>query len=218
MLTFDDLARPLPNDHQLLVGFDTGTYMAAAFTLITPDPYSAITIAEFPNYRYVGGEIELLGMSNPEWARAVHAAYNRLKPGSTKVHGWVDSNTQFKAELANYGLVLHGNNKQLELRVEIAREYINAHDPPRFYLAPWLSVLPYEMENAQWPDEATSAGRFVRLKHHDHTLDCVEHVLSRRPRTRLLNRERKESFLERFLRENRRADRKVGDPHLGRHP
>lgn len=215
MLTLDSLKVPLPHDHDLLVAFDTGTYMSAVFVLITPEPYAAVVLWESPNYRYVGGEIELLGMSNPEWARNVHRVYNKLRPGTTKVHGWVDENTQFKAELANYGLSLHGNNRPLELRVEIAREYVNA-ESPRIFLAPWLSVLPYEMENAQWPDESTSAGRFVRIKRSDHTLDCLEHILSRRPRTRALARTKRESFLQRFLRENRRVDRPKSDPHLGR--
>lgn len=217
MLSFDDLR--IPDGWPILVGFDTGTFMSASFTAFCPDPYCALTIAEFPNYRYVGGEIELLGMSNHQWAQHVFASYNKLRPGTTKVHGWVDENTQFRAELNHYGLVLRGNPRKLELRVEISREYVQAVDPPRYYLAPWLTVLPYEMEHAAFPDSTTSSGRFEREKTNDHTLDTVEHVLSRRPRTKTVLGKSKDSFLDRFLKENRfpvPPGRGV-DPHLGRH-
>src|SRR5579862_2067532 len=108
MLSFESLRRPLPPDFSLHVGFDTGTYMSALFVAITPEPHEALVLAEFPNYRYVGGEIELLDISNPEWAHHIYRAYNQLRPHTTKVHGWVDTNTQFKRELARYGLMLHG--------------------------------------------------------------------------------------------------------------
>jgi hypothetical protein len=218
MLSFDDLS--IPDDWPLLLGVDTGAYMSALLVAFCPDPYAALALAEFPNYRYVGGEIELLGSANSEWARTVVNAYRHLRPGTSRVHGWVDQNSQFKQELSHYGLALQSNLRKLELRVEISREYVQAHDPPRFYLAPWLSVLPYEMEYAHWPDEATSAGKFERIKQNDHTLDCLEHVLSRRPRTKAVLGPVKESFLDRYLREHGRPDRVLrhgaGDPHLGR--
>ena len=47
-----------------------------------------------------------------------------------------------------------------------------------------LSLLPYEVEYAQWPELTTSAGKYERLKVNDHVLDCLEHVLSRHPRAR----------------------------------
>ena len=215
MLTFDDLA--IPDDWPLLVGVDTGTYMSATITAFSSDPYAAFVLYEQPNYRYVGGEIELLDMSNVEWARSVHRAYNVLRPNTTKVHGWVDENTQFRTELARYGLALHGNSRKLELRVEIAREYIQAKDPVRFFMAPWLTVLPYEMEHAHWPDQETTAGKYVRVKQDDHTLDTVEHVLSRRPRARRVIDKGQESFIEQYLREHRRPRFTTGDVHLGIH-
>lgn len=218
VLSFLDLA--IPSDWPLLVGFDTGTYLSAAFTVFCPDPYAALTIAEFPNYRYVGGDIELLDLSNAEWARTVHAAYTHLRPGTTKVHGWVDVNSQFKREFVRYGLLLHGNRRRLEYRVEVTREYTQTRpgDPVRWYFAPWLRVLPYEMEHAHWPDVSTTGGRFERVKSDDHTLDCVEHVLSRRPRVRRTRRQDPETFLQRYLREHRRPDRDLrpADRHLGR--
>lgn len=190
--------------------------MSCTFTTFSDDPYSAIVLAEFPNYRYVGGEIELLDISNPEWARSIHTAYSKLRPGTAKVKGWVDTNTQFRQELARYHLVLTGNSRKLELRVEVTREYVQAKDPFMFYMMPWLSVLPYEMEHAHWPDEETSAGKFVRLKQNDHTLDTVEHVLSRRPRARRIVESRKETFLEQYLRTHRNPRYRSGDTHLGR--
>jgi hypothetical protein len=219
MLTFSDLL--IPSDWPLVVGFDTGTFMSCTFTTFCPDPYSALVLAEFPNYRYVGGEPELLDVSNIEWARTIIRAYKHLRPTSTKITGWVDQNSQFKNELARYGLMLRSNLRKLELRVEITREYVLAKQPFRFFMAPWLSVLPYEMEHAKWPDEHTTAGKFDRLKQNDHTLDCFEHTCSRRPRTKRVTMQRDETFLERYLREHRRPDRdirgKFGDKHLGIH-
>lgn len=208
----------LPDGWPIYVGFDTGTFMSATFTTFTLDPHAAITLDEFPNYRYVGGEIELLGLSNKEWAESVVAGYNFWRPGTSKVKGWVDTNTQFRSELALYGLTLVGNPKKLELRVEITRQYVQAKDPFRFYMTPWLTVLPYEMEHATFPKETTQSGKFERIKNFDHTLDTVEHVLSRRPRVRMTAQSPRESFLDRFLRENRHPalpGRNV-DPHLGR--
>ena len=66
-----------------------------------------------------------------------------------------------------------------EKRTDTAREYFKQY---KVWLAPWLSVLPFELENAKWPAEASAAGKFARIKDRDHTLDCLEHVLSRRPR------------------------------------
>ena len=213
MLTLKDIRHPLSPSWGLLVGCDTGTYMSASFTLFPPDSLDAFVIAEFPNYRYVGGEIELLGYSIPEWARLVLSAYQLFRPGVSRLSAWCDENSQFKTELAHYGLMLRGNRRKLELRVEISREYVTHR---HLWLAPWLSVLPYEMEHASWPDATSSAGKFERLKDNDHTLDTMEHVLSRRPRHKSMVAVKSESFVDRFLRLNRRQDitPKV-DPHLG---
>lgn len=218
MLSFQDLR--IPDDWPVLVGVDTGTYMSATITAFCPDPYSALVVWEGPNYRYVGGEIEHIGISNVEWARNVVDAYHKLRPHESKVHAYVDMNTQFRVEMARYGLYLHGNPRKLELRVEIAREYVQAIDPLRFYIAPWLTVLPYEMEHATWPDEATTAGKFERIKQNDHTLDCVEHTLSRRPRTKtVVRQEQPETLRQMLLRTRRRTDKALvpADRHLGRY-
>lgn len=207
--------RPLPSGWRLYMAADTGTYLSAAFIAFSPDSLDAFILETFPNYRYVGGEIELLGESIPEWSRRVMASFNEYIPGSSRIKGLCDENSQFKTELATYGIVLRGNRKKLELRVEIAREYFQNR---RVWFAPWLDgVLAYEIEHACWPDDTNSAGKFERLKEQDHTLDCVEHILSMRPRNKALAQTKRESFLQRQLREHRWRDRLPGraDPHLG---
>ena len=91
---------------------------------------------------------------------------------------WADANSQFKRELINYDLYLLPSKHTRETRTEVTREYFQHR---RIYLAPWLEILPFELENASWPDETTAAGRFERVKDRDHTLDWLEHVLSHRP-------------------------------------
>lgn len=210
-----DLRRPLPQGWTILCGLDTGTYMGITFTLFPPDSQDAFVVYELPNYRYVGGEIELLDYSIPEWSREVFVEYRKWQPGAARLHAWCDENSQFKSELRRYRIIAHGNKRKLELRTEITREYFNNR---RVWLAPWLKILPWELEHARWPDEATSAGRFEREKTDDHILDCVEHTFSRRPRHLTQVGPKHESFVDRFLRLHRRRDfsPKV-DPHLGRH-
>jgi hypothetical protein len=203
----------LPDEFELLVGADTGTYMSACLIAVQPDTHDTFVIFEAPNYHYVGGEIELLGMSTPEWADLVVSTYRHFRPNTSKIHGWVDPNSQFRMELQHYDLVLHPNHRGLELRVEICREYFQAK---KIWLAPWLEVLPYELEIARWPDESTTTGKFVREKRNDHTLDGVEHVLSRRPRGRLLRKEKSLSFKEKLLQKYRQPGVGYSDPHLGR--
>ena len=66
----------------------------------------------------------------------------------------------------------------VETRTEILREYFQHN---HIFLAPWLQVLPFELENAQWPEEASLSGKFARLKTRDHSLDWLEHICARRP-------------------------------------
>jgi hypothetical protein len=213
MLSPSDLRRPLPDNWTLLVGFDTGAFMNCAFGVMPPESLDIFIVQEFPNYRYVAGEPERLDITDPVWAKQIRTAYRSFLPNKTKCRGWVDPNSQFKAELKNYGLMLIGNKRHLELRVEITREYLqNGH----LHFAPWLSIIPYEFERAVWPEEHTNAGQFLRLKQYDHGLDCVEHICSRRPRMRQMVEPRRESFIERHLREHRYVRSSVVDPHLGR--
>lgn len=201
-----------------MVAADTGTYMSSVFTAIPPgDDKSAVFLAEFPNYRYVANELELVGLSIPDWARWVMQGFHYFLPRQDRCKAWADPNTQFKIELANYGIDLMANTRGPEVRVEIAREYFQA-SPPRVHLMPWLQVLPYELEQASWPEHENSAGRYMRVKRFDHTLDCAEHCLSRRPRGTFLRRQSKKSFLQQQFDLYRRHDRQMhSDVHLGRH-
>jgi len=210
MLTLTDLR--IPHDAQLFLGADTGTFMSAALVAISGD-HHAFVLAEWPNYRYVSDQCELNNRTTPEWATEVVAACALV--GYTRPVAWLDPNSQFKSELRNYGLHCLGNKVAPEARVSIAREYFLNN---RVHLAPWLRVLPYELEHAKWPDEATAAGRFMRSKRHDHTLDCLEHVLSRRPRG-IVSKEqaRKERLRDRFLDYEGAPGRPLSDPHMGRH-
>lgn len=216
MTGLKDLNLPLPPSWQFYAACDTGTYLSAVFALAPPDSDDLLITETFENYRYVGGEIELLGESIPEWSRRVKSAYDRYKPGKSKLHLWCDENSQFKTELQNYGLALQGNPRKLELRVEITREYFQSK---HLWLAPWLAtgVLAYELELAVWPDDTNSAGRFERQKSNDHTLDCIEHICSRRPRHKAMVRERRKSFLEQEFAQHEgwRMLRTSRDPHLG---
>ncbi len=217
MLSPADLRRPIGPSWKFTMAGDTGTYMSALFVLFPPETLDAFVVEEFPNYRYVGGAIELLGDSVPEWARRVRSAAAAYTPGITRLKGWCDENSQFKEELKHYNIHLRGNSRKLELRVEIAREYFQNH---RVWLAPWLSILPWELEHATWPDDTNSAGRFERVKESDHTLDCLEHILSRRPRAKHLQAAPRQSFVQREIARHanwRALMAPAGDTHLGAH-
>jgi len=100
----------------------------------------------------------------------------------TRPVAWVDANSQFTVECDHHGLHLMANHRGREVRTEAARQYFQ-HE--QIWLAPWLQILPYELEHAQWPDTTSSAGKYERIKASDHTLDCLEHILSRHPRGRV---------------------------------
>ena len=103
----------------------------------------------------------------------------RLSKLGGKPYFWADPNSQFKAEFRQYGVHLLSSRTPVETRTEISREYFQ-HG--KIWLAPHLSILPFELENARWPEEASAAGKFSRVKDRDHTLDSMEHILSKRPR------------------------------------
>ncbi len=208
----------LPAHWDVFCACDTGTYMSAVVGAVPNEPpYALYFLAEFPNYRYVGTEIELIGMSMTEWALGVTEFWSRLRP-ERSCSAWADPNSQFKAEFRHLGIHLRGNQRGLDVRTEVLREYRQAN---RMWLAPWLSVLPYEMERARWPDQETAAGTFRRVKTQDHTLDCAEHIASRRPRGRQLREEKPATLLDKLMAQHglkpgqRRAKRV--DPHLGVH-
>lgn len=208
----------LPSTWDVFCGCDTGTYMSAVIGAVPNEPpYSIYFLAEFPNYRYVGTEIELLGLSMPEWAAGVTALWSQFVPHRS-CSAWADPNSQFKAEFRHLDIHLRPNARGLEVRTEVLREYRQAN---RLWLAPWLRVLPYELERARWPDQETAAGTFRRVKSQDHTLDCAEHIASRRPRGRQLREERAPTLLDRLLAAHGlkpgQRTRRRPDPHLGVH-
>ena len=206
----DDLV--IPDDWTVIAGADTGTYLSGVICAIPPEDEPPIYVLhEAPNYHYVSGTIELTGLTVRRWMEDFGRRLQQLSGGQTQ-HAWVDRNTTFLHELAE-GLAFERNFIHLELRTEITREYFQQG---RIFLAPWLTILPYELEHATWPDEATAGGRFTRRKRHDHTLDCLEHVASQRPISTHDRTEGPSKFLDRYLAENKRqVEGRRKDVHLG---
>ena len=166
----------VPPDWHVSLGADTGTYCAAVVVGVSPAGI-AYVLDEVVNYSYLAHTPELDPTASiGSWATAVK---QMAAAWQTRPMAWVDSNSQFKQECLHHGLHLLANKRGREARTEGARQYFQ-HDQIR--LAPWLRIVPYELENARWPDHASAAGKFERLKEHDHALDCLEHVLSRHPR------------------------------------
>ncbi len=199
----------IPETWTVMGAADTGAFISGLFVAFDPDG-NAYVLLEIPNYRYVAGEPEVdQQMSIPRWAMLTGGAMAQYR-----VRGlWADANSQFKRELmVHHDIRLLASAANLETRTEITREYLQAR---KVWLAPWLEVLPFELEVAQWPPEATATGKFARLKKHDHTLDCLEHILARRPRGYTVTPKPKLLWIEEFA--NRRlTDRGRRDPHLGR--
>lgn len=165
----------IPDGWEIVSGADTGTFYTALTVAFSPDGH-AFVLDEFPNYRYIAGTPERdEQLSIPTWARGTVSRVLQLGGRSSF---WADNNSQFKGELRNYGIALLPAKVPVEARTEITREYFEHN---RIFLAPWLDVLPFEIENASWPEEASLSGKFSRLKDRDHTLDCLEHILARRP-------------------------------------
>jgi hypothetical protein len=165
----------VPSGWEIVGGVDTGTFTSGLLVAFDPDGI-AYVLDEFPNYRYIAGSPERdESLTIPEWARGI--SQRSLSLGGRTAF-WADPNSQFKGELRNYSVNLLPAKAPVETRTEITREYF---EHKRILLAPWLSVLPFELENGAWPEEASAAGKFARIKDRDHTLDCLEHILARRP-------------------------------------
>ena len=165
----------LPVGWDVVGGADTGTFYTALNVAFSPSG-DAFVIDEFPNYRYVAGMPERdEDITIPGWASTVVVKSQAV---GARPAFWADANSQFKTELRNYGITILADRSMKEQRTEIAREYFQHC---RIWLAPWLRVLPFELENAAWPEETSASGRYERVKDKDHTLDCLEHILVRRP-------------------------------------
>lgn len=197
----------IPAGWDVVGGADTGTFYTALLVAFSPDG-NAYVIEEFPNYRYIAGAAERdESIAIPVWARMV--ARRSLGYGGRSAF-WADPNSQFKGELRNYGINLMPAKAPVETRTEITREYFEHH---RIQLAPWITVLPFELENAAWPEEASLSGKFSRVKDRDHTLDCLEHILARRPFGRALPTIGNRSWAESA---GLKRKSQTGNIHLGR--
>ena len=205
----DDLQ--IPNDWEIVAGADTGTYMSGLAVAIPPiDEPPLYILEEFPNYKYVGGQLELLGMTVREWIKLFGDRLRHYSHSDT-VFAWVDRNTTFVSEIGE-GLGFARNFVHQELRTEITREYFAQN---RIRMAPWLTVLPYELEYAEWPDANTTAKRFVRKLVKDHTLVCLEHICSQRPIATGVQPSESKRLLDKLLAEGRRQNADPSDVHLG---
>jgi hypothetical protein len=197
----------IPSDWEIVGGADTGTYYSAGLVAFDPSGI-AYVLDEFPNYRYIAGDAERdEQLSIPQWATRVA---NRIASLGGRSALWADPNSQFKGELRNYGLTLLPARAPVESRTEVAREYFEHN---RIWFAPWITVLPFEIENAAWPEEASLSGKFARIKDRDHSLDWLEHILARRPFGRpRRSPDRFGSWLKAQYGKNRRE---AGNVHLG---
>ena len=196
----------LPSGWTVMIGVDTGTYMAAVIMAFDEDGNTYI-LDELTNYRYVHSVIEL----DPDLSLAsfVEELKRRAALWGARHIAWADANSQFKAEMwNNHHFQLLGNTIGREKRTESAREYFQHN---KVWFAPWVPMLQYEVENAQWPEGTTASGRFERVKHNDHLLDGFEHLCSRRPRgKRIVPPPATDTW-------RKPAVRAAGDAHLGIH-
>lgn len=177
---FRDGKLSIPPSWEIVCGADTGTFYTALCVAFDPDGI-AYVLGEYPNYRYIAGSPERdEQLAIPTWARDTVDSIIRL---NGRPNFWADPNSQFKGELRNYHMTLLPAKVPVETRTEITREYF---EHKRIFLSPSLDVLPFELENAAWPEEASMSGKFARVKDRDHTLDCLEHILARRPFGRIL--------------------------------
>ena len=204
----------IPSDWRVEVGADTGTYCAAVVVAFDPQG-NAYVLDEVVNYSYLAGIPEV----DPTMSLMTFADdFKRCTAlHSTRPVAWVDSNSQFKNEFAHHGVTLMANLRGgrsigagREVRTEAARQYFQ-HNV--IWFAPWLKVLPYEIENALWPAKTNASGTFERLKANDHALDSMEHVLSRHPRGTIAKPMQMPELPGVMIPRRRRHAH--GDPHLG---
>ncbi len=208
--TFSDLR--LPSHYEIIGGADTGAFTSGLLTAIDEDG-NMFVLAEFPNYGYkADGKPDVdEGLTIAGWAAWIRTERAKINAGSNY---WADANSQWKNELRNHGVHLLGNSTTRETRVTVLREYFAQG---KIFFAPWLKILPYELENARWPEEATSAGKYERIKHNDHTLDPLEHIASKRPRGRMsiVPESKYGTFIAEQMAQQGAKIRGNKDPHLG---
>ena len=82
-----------------------------------------------------------------------------------------DWNSQYKGEYKNVmGVQLGKGEKNPGLRTERSREFFL---DKRAWFAPWMVILPWEIERARYPDGVK--GSPERISDNDHHLDPAEH-------------------------------------------
>ena len=209
MLTADSLR--IPKSWEIWAGADTGTFMGGAIGAIDPN-FELYVLEEFPNYRYTGdGTIELVNMTVGEWVKWFATRLKHWTKQSRNT-AWVDANTTFKTEIA-HGFSFRMNRKDLELRTEITREYVRNN---RIHFMPWLEIIPYEMEEAHFPEEESPSGKYKRVKTKDHCLDGVEHICSRRPHPDFdESQNRSATGIQGLIESNKRPEITNVDSHMG---
>ncbi len=200
----------IPEGWDIVYGADTGTYYSGLAVMFSPAG-EAFVLKEWPNYRYTASLPERdESVTIPQWAGTVRRDIEAMGGRS---YLWADPNSQFKGELRSYGLYLLASTTPVETRTEITREYFQHN---RIWMAEGLSILPFELENAHWPEEATAAGKFSRVKDRDHTLDPLEHILSKRPRGQRPEAASKDgTWLSGWVPDGIRKGTSANNPHLG---
>lgn len=199
----------LPPETQFQLGAYVGRFSSAVILALLPD-YPVLVVSEIPNYHYVGdGEIELSGMTTVEWGESVVREWRSFAGKDARCTAIVDPDTEFSKEMKRCKLHLRKNLKHgPELRVEVMREYFHEN---KIFLAPWLKILPYEIQAAKWPPEE-SVKFSVRAPGRDYTLCSLEQVISRRPLAKAIPKEERPHWIAQRIKDH---SVKIDDPHLG---
>lgn len=202
-----------PHGVMFYMGASVGRFCSAVICAVIPGDDTVLVVAEEPNYHYVGdGEIEELGLTTTQWAEKVVARWRDFVPKRPAI-AFVNEDNKFEKALKRSKLVIRKNlRRPAATRTEISREFF---DMKLVRLMPWLNVLPYELQNAKWPPEASGRGS-ERVEGQDYTLSGLEHVLSRRPRPRKPRQKAQSTFLQKQLAKHQITLRgRGGDVHLG---
>jgi hypothetical protein len=161
-------------------GADYGTYHSA-LQCVADEDGNLFVLFEFANYHYVSGTPErILEFGLDDFGRNVTRSQERIGvPGKWWYRG--DENSQWIAELDHVGIKSISGEPDIERRTEVLRTLLNRG---KVFLAPWLSLLPQELEWSHYPPRLSTTGRNRRVKKNDHVLDCLEHIACFRPEAR----------------------------------
>ena len=186
----------IPVNWQIIGGGDTGSkYSSVVAAFSEADATNLFFLDELANYRYVATELEQdETMTLGNW-------YENSRKMSLHWGGdgsfWVDHNSQMKIDASiSSGMTLLPARGGPEARTEILREYFQND---RVWFAPWLQILPYEIEMARYPPRETSTGVWRRIKEKDHTLDPAEHIAAQRGRGSKVKKAKKRTAIETLL-------------------